>query len=286
MSDANWTPATTQQAIALWVGGKDVAEIAREFGVAPGEVLSRIAQAAIAGEDAPKARPADATTAKPTPIKSCTSKSSDGEAAAPKSTAVKTTGPKTLAPKAPASRTVKAETAAASEGSSADDPATTSRSMRTLAVRPAEETPSSDRAAGKPAPARASVAPPSRPVAEAVPDASAPVPLRLVPPPSALAVVAASDAAPAVARGYEAVALPAPVRTAKRLLVAADGGAGVPFMTATTLDCHFPLWADTETVSIERKRVCGCRALAGKSWCAHHLSAVFEPPRKPQPRVA
>ena len=257
MSDAKWTPATTQQAIALWVGGKDVADIAREFGVAPGEVLSRIAQAAIAGED---------TTANEAPG------ASTAEASLPEAGVSKSGRAKSPVPKAATSKISEVDNVEPAVASELATKVGSPVSARSVPKRPAVQ----------PAPTA---------VATKAPAAPRPSPLRLVPTPPALAIEQAPEAdapsaSPTAARGYEAVALPAPVRTAKRLLVAADGGAGVPFMKATTLDCHFPLWADTETVSIERKRVCGCRALAGKSWCAHHLSAVFEPPRKPQPRVA
>ncbi|WP_132254330.1 hypothetical protein [Methylobacterium segetis] len=128
------------------------------------------------------------------------------------------------------------------------------------------------RAASAPAPttaaARAVPAAPSNPVPRA------PVALS-VPAPTALAVPGTAPESPT---GGPAL----PTTGARRPLVAADGGEGVPFMKAGLLDCVFPLWSDHEGGSIETKRVCGCRVVTGKRWCPQHYAIVFEPLRKPQ----
>jgi Meckel syndrome type 1 protein len=91
----------------------------------------------------------------------------------------------------------------------------------------------------------------------------------------------ADTAAPAlpVAVGLGGAVPPTPL--SRRPLIAADGGDGMPFMKAGLLDCVYPLWSDHEPVSIESKRVCGCRVVTGKRWCAQHYAVVFEPMKKP-----
>jgi len=250
MSDVDWTQSKTDKAVALWIAGGDVMSIAAELETTPAEVMARIAQAA-----------ADRTKVAP----GASMQSSEPAASGPlDATAISTRPPAPKVEAAPA----KAKPAAKVAAPKAPKPVSPKASVvKTTAQKP-------DTAK----PARAETA--AEPVR------------RVVPAPAALELAAndtgaePAPTAPLVPAAYDPTANHVPVRTSKRLLAASDGGEGMPFMKATAMDCHFPLWADNEQVSIEVKRVCGCRVQTGKSWCPHHLQAVFEPPRKPQPRVA
>ncbi|WP_276469417.1 GcrA family cell cycle regulator, partial [Methylobacterium crusticola] len=60
MTDAVWTEQATEQAVALWIEGRDPAEIASRLGTSVAEVIGRVAQAALARQARPAApaRPA------------------------------------------------------------------------------------------------------------------------------------------------------------------------------------------------------------------------------------
>lgn len=271
MSDVDWTQDKTDKAVALWIAGGDVVSIATELGATPTEVMARIAQAAANQTAAP---PADASAAAPTAKLAAEPAAKAGNS------------PDKMSP----NRDI-ADKASAAEA--APKPAAKPVAAKPVAAKPVAAKPvaAKPKAAGKPDAGKpvAAASAPAKPAP--VPAEPEPV-LRVFPAPAGLAI-AANDAdpevvpaAPSVPVAYDPTANHVPVRTSKRLLAASDGGEGVPFMKATAMECHFPLWADNEQVSIEVKRVCGCRVQTGKSWCAHHLQAVFEPPRKPQPRVA
>ncbi len=259
-----WTKDQTDLAISLWVAGRDIAEIAAKTGTPVAEIMSRIADAAAqAGPDA------DAVAAAAAPVEPVVAAPVKAKPAAPKPNILKPTVLKPVAELRPAAapKPIPAKPVVAAKAAPAP--------MAAVAPKAAAPKPAAPKAVAE------------RPV-ETAAAAPKPEPRKPMPLP---ADVANDDMR--LENTDEDAALPAiaapvvgPIRTAARLLVAADGGEGVPFMKATAFECHFPLWADNEQASIEAKRVCGCRVLAGKSWCAHHLQAVFEPPRKPQPRVA
>jgi hypothetical protein len=56
---------------------------------------------------------------------------------------------------------------------------------------------------------------------------------------------------------------------------AANGESGVHFLDVKMGMCTFPLWKGHER--FEEKRVCGCKAVTGKSWCPSHYQIVFDP---------
>ncbi|MGX7708395.1 hypothetical protein [Methylobacterium sp. Gmos1] len=64
MNDAVWTAEATEKAVALWIEGRDPAEIAGEIGTTVADVIGRVAQAALARQQAKAAEKA-AAAAKP-----------------------------------------------------------------------------------------------------------------------------------------------------------------------------------------------------------------------------
>ncbi len=66
MNDAVWTAEATEKAVALWIEGRDPAEIAGVIGTSVTDVIGRVAQAALARQQAKaEARNEAAAQAKP-----------------------------------------------------------------------------------------------------------------------------------------------------------------------------------------------------------------------------
>jgi hypothetical protein len=65
-----------------------------------------------------------------------------------------------------------------------------------------------------------------------------------------------------------------------RNLVDVVDDTGIPFLSATLSQCHYPLWADVSRLPVDQKRVCGKPTKGITTWCEHHYGIVFEPPRK------
>jgi Meckel syndrome type 1 protein len=109
--------------------------------------------------------------------------------------------------------------------------------------------------------------------AKAAPKAEAPAPFKASPVEAAFPVALSDPDAdlPAGPKPGQNVAVTSALR-------ASDGGEGMLLMRATAFECKFPLWADN--TPIDKKRVCGCKVVTGKSWCKTHFDVVFEPPRK------
>ncbi|WP_336487530.1 hypothetical protein [Methylobacterium nigriterrae] len=244
MTDALWTDKTTETAVAMWIAGRDPAEIAAALGTSPEDVVRRVAQAALATPKAAKSGAAEPQAVRPEP-------------AAPRAA-----GPQ---PSADPRSVAKPAVVAPRPAASAPKPAVSAPRPAVSAPRPAVS-----------APRPAVVAPPPAALAPVTqPRVHSPTPVPPAPPRS----VAPHQPALPVAAAPTGPVLPTPLP--RRPLVAADGGEGIPFMKAGLLDCVFPLWSDHEPVSIESKRVCGCRAITGKRWCAQHYAVVFEPMKKP-----
>ncbi|AWN43250.1 hypothetical protein [Methylobacterium durans] len=291
MNDALWTDETTRKAVFQWIEGRDASEIAAELGTTPEDVIRQVAQAAQTLGAKPEAPAAPKTEPAAPKLVPAAAKAAPAAAkAAPTAAKVAPTAPKAVAA-APKTAALKTAAPAAPAPSPASPPAETAAKPRIL---PRTEPAAQRETARGETPCR--IAPAAvRPAAPAVPSPAAilptaarrPAPGALsVPAPAALAVPApAASHAPAAAASHApaAAASPAlPAPGARRPLVAADGGEGVPFMKAGLLDCVFPLWSDHEGGSIETKRVCGCRVVTGKRWCPQHYAVVFEPLRKPQ----
>ncbi|MGE7414976.1 hypothetical protein [Methylobacterium tarhaniae] len=64
MNDAVWTAEATEKAVALWIEGRDPAEIAGVIGTTVADVIGRVAQAALARQQAQAAEKAAATEVK------------------------------------------------------------------------------------------------------------------------------------------------------------------------------------------------------------------------------